>query len=291
MPQDVRRVESGMHRASAASAACCADRPTSISITKNRERESAASRSVGRAVDHPFCEGSCDFADREVEWAARLHGPPPRCASREVAHCERSSMRGGRCVVPRASAAVAGAPAPTVSQASLSTTARSRTQAQLRHSRHAQLIGGGHSLDGRRRRRCGGVDRRLCLALRTLMSSACHHQLTHPVGTLVARARAAGTWRGAHARRLDRRARVLQHLVLAVAERGRLLAAGLNRRTAADAIQLRARIRRQTHRARLARATREQAQGTERADSAPCPARLRRIARRADAATGPHRNH
>jgi hypothetical protein len=202
-----------------------------------------------------------------------------------------SSVSAGACVVLRAIAAVAGTPAPTISKASLAAAACRGTQAQLSRAWNAQLVGRHRALDGSRRRRRGGAEHRLCRSLGTLVRAAGDHQLAHPVGALITRARAAWAWRRAHARRLHRHPCVLQHLVFAGAERGRLRAARLDRRTAADAVDLSAWIRRQAHGVRLARATPEHAQGTQRGAPAQAdPEQFRRSARRADAATGRHRN-
>lgn len=240
---------------------------------KTRERESDASRFVAMHCGSHFLHGQLRFfrsRGRVGELPTWTTGAV--CGARSRTPRAGNSVSADACVVLRAIAAVAGAPAPTVSKASLRTPACSGAQAQLRHAWNAQLIGRGRALDGRRSRARGGADRRLCRALGTLVRAARDHQLAHPVGALIARAGAAGTWRGAHARRLHRYARVLQYLVLASAQRGRLLAAGLDRRTAADAVHLRARIRRQAHGVRLVRAAREQTQGAQRGTARGAPA-------------------
>ncbi len=272
--------------------------------TKTRERESEASRCVdvshGIAITLSTGAAAIFLIARASGRAAYMgHHPGMRRPQSHTASrrsgCgvspRSSSVSASACVVLRAAAAVTGAPAPTVSKASLRASARSGPEAQLSQAGNTQLIGRRRALAGRRRRARGSAEHRLYRAIGTLVSAAGDHQLPHPIRSLIARARAARTWRGAHARWLHRHACVLQHLVFAGAQRGCLLPARLDRRAAGDTVELRARIRRQAHGACLARATREQAQGTQRASAAPPdPEQIRRTARRANAATGPHRN-
>ncbi len=156
--------------------------------------------------------------------------------STSLLRCEVRPLRQGWSagITARWSAAVTGAITASIGQASLCASASGRPQAQLGSAGDAQLIGRqpGCRLDWYWLRR--GLER--CGAWRGVAAS--HHQLSHPVWPLVARARAARTRRRAHSGWLHRCPCALQDLILTAAQLGSLAAAGLNLRAAGDAVDL-----------------------------------------------------
>ena len=172
---------------------------------------------TGRSASHTAV---CNFAT------------PARCTVMGPAATSVSahpSVARGRCTT------VARTIASTVGETRLCAPASSRPQAQLRHARNAQLIGQGSRSERRRGTRDDGALGRSRLSS---WRSAGDNELTHPVGTLIARTGAAWSWSGAHSRWLDRHAGGFQHLVGTVAEQGRLLATRVDAGATADPVHL-----------------------------------------------------